>query len=78
MMYHVNYIKWGFESRLKPPILRHSFKYYYIKWGFESRLKPIDSSSSSLIDYIKWGFESRLKPSLFATFSATKLYQMGI
>ena len=35
-----NYIKWGFESRLKP--YTHDFNNlkYYIKWGFESRLKP--------------------------------------
>ena len=36
-----NYIKWGFESRLKlhsPYIFNEP---NYIKWGFESRLKLI-------------------------------------
>ena len=34
------YIKWGFESRLKPVFLYYFFIHDYIKWGFESRLKP--------------------------------------
>ncbi len=34
-----NYIKWGFESRLKPEEYRDDFSSHYIKWGFESRLK---------------------------------------
>uniref|UniRef100_UPI00396A2FE3 hypothetical protein n=1 Tax=Aliarcobacter butzleri TaxID=28197 RepID=UPI00396A2FE3 len=34
-----NYIKWGFESRLKPIAIFKSSAGYYIKWGFESRLK---------------------------------------
>ena len=33
------YIKWGFESRLKPPLIPKKPSSYYIKWGFESRLK---------------------------------------
>ena len=57
----MNYIKWGFESRLKQlkwqvgPILN------YIKWGFESRLKLHTMDNLHQLDYIKWGFESRLK-----------------
>ena len=34
-----NYIKWGFESRLKQIELENLNKFNYIKWGFESRLK---------------------------------------
>ncbi len=34
------YIKWGFESRLKPNDYLYVTKLNYIKWGFESRLKP--------------------------------------
>ncbi len=34
-----NYIKWGFESRLKLTVFVSEFVKYYIKWGFESRLK---------------------------------------
>ena len=34
-----NYIKWGFESRLKLFIVNDNQDFYYIKWGFESRLK---------------------------------------
>ena len=36
-----NYIKWGFESRLKHNKHHLYFLNYYIKWGFESRLKRI-------------------------------------
>ncbi len=36
----MNYIKWGFESRLKPDSMQHIQYLDYIKWGFESRLKP--------------------------------------
>ena len=56
-----NYIKWGFESRLKPPINDNFAVYYYIKWGFESRLKLSASIKNLIKNYIKWGFESRLK-----------------
>ncbi len=34
-----DYIKWGFESRLKLKISPASTVTDYIKWGFESRLK---------------------------------------
>ena len=34
-----NYIKWGFESRLKQVINYFDILFHYIKWGFESRLK---------------------------------------
>ena len=34
-----NYIKWGFESRLKPGNNGNVTLDNYIKWGFESRLK---------------------------------------
>ncbi len=34
-----NYIKWGFESRLKQDDVIRKVEAYYIKWGFESRLK---------------------------------------
>ena len=34
-----NYIKWGFESRLKQPLMFGITTADYIKWGFESRLK---------------------------------------
>ena len=34
-----NYIKWGFESRLKQAQEIQSKIQHYIKWGFESRLK---------------------------------------
>ncbi len=34
-----DYIKWGFESRLKLILCAISKISYYIKWGFESRLK---------------------------------------
>ncbi len=37
----INYIKWGFESRLKPNIIVVVIVVNYIKWGFESRLKLI-------------------------------------
>ena len=41
-MQFIDYIKWGFESRLK----RNPSAYYetanYIKWGFESRLNHTD------------------------------------
>ncbi len=33
------YIKWGFESRLKPTTPKAKTLEDYIKWGFESRLK---------------------------------------
>ena len=35
----MNYIKWGFESRLKPNVRSRTQRDNYIKWGFESRLK---------------------------------------
>ncbi len=35
----LNYIKWGFESRLKLIDGAILSMYDYIKWGFESRLK---------------------------------------
>ena len=34
-----DYIKWGFESRLKQRQNNSRKKKNYIKWGFESRLK---------------------------------------
>ncbi len=34
-----NYIKWGFESRLKHYMFEEIRENNYIKWGFESRLK---------------------------------------
>ena len=34
-----NYIKWGFESRLKHWQGTYISQNNYIKWGFESRLK---------------------------------------
>ena len=34
-----NYIKWGFESRLKHVVVFYRPEENYIKWGFESRLK---------------------------------------
>ncbi len=34
-----NYIKWGFESRLKHQDFYKAKVIDYIKWGFESRLK---------------------------------------
>ncbi len=57
-----NYIKWGFESRLKPVKANSKLICNYIKWGFESRLKLKKPDDFLEIDYIKWGFESRLKP----------------
>ncbi len=36
----LDYIKWGFESRLKQTGYIDDDDFYYIKWGFESRLKP--------------------------------------
>ncbi len=36
-----NYIKWGFESRLKLRLMHKQLFLYYIKWGFESRLKQV-------------------------------------
>ena len=38
----LNYIKWGFESRLKQGLFVSELKINYIKWGFESRLKLVD------------------------------------
>ena len=35
------YIKWGFESRLKPKGYTVNGAINYIKWGFESRLKRL-------------------------------------
>ena len=35
----LDYIKWGFESRLKRAMANKYLDDYYIKWGFESRLK---------------------------------------
>ncbi len=37
----INYIKWGFESRLKQYLKYLLLFEDYIKWGFESRLKHI-------------------------------------
>ena len=37
----MNYIKWGFESRLKWCFLQVWRVANYIKWGFESRLKLV-------------------------------------
>ena len=34
-----DYIKWGFESRLKQVTKVTKTEENYIKWGFESRLK---------------------------------------
>ena len=56
-----NYIKWGFESRLKSCSLTNSTSFDYIKWGFESRLKFLFLLKLLPNHYIKWGFESRLK-----------------
>ena len=42
----MNYIKWGFESRLKLAETTREFEANYIKWGFESRLKPTDLAVS--------------------------------
>ena len=56
-----NYIKWGFESRLKLLACIISFRQNYIKWGFESRLKYTEDTTPQKCNYIKWGFESRLK-----------------
>ena len=38
----LNYIKWGFESRLKQGLFVSELTINYIKWGFESRLKHIN------------------------------------
>ena len=57
----LDYIKWGFESRLKHKSASYFWSPHYIKWGFESRLKLILSHTCRLEYYIKWGFESRLK-----------------
>ncbi len=38
----LNYIKWGFESRLKQGLFVSELTINYIKWGFESRLKLVD------------------------------------
>ena len=57
----INYIKWGFESRLKLELDVLLNQSYYIKWGFESRLKQVSSTILKTFNYIKWGFESRLK-----------------
>ena len=57
----MNYIKWGFESRLKHPTCDIALMIYYIKWGFESRLKLETVLKQRKLNYIKWGFESRLK-----------------
>ena len=54
-----DYIKWGFESRLKLILCAISKISYYIKWGFESRLKPFCMCYCNNHYYIKWGFESR-------------------
>ena len=35
----IDYIKWGFESRLKLILTDLFHTMHYIKWGFESRLK---------------------------------------
>ena len=56
-----NYIKWGFESRLKQVINYFDILFHYIKWGFESRLKLLFLDYLHPNYYIKWGFESRLK-----------------
>ncbi len=60
-----HYIKWGFESRLKPPTLNCLLPSDYIKWGFESRLKHFYPIHLVEDYYIKWGFESRLKHLIF-------------
>ena len=39
--YGDDYIKWGFESRLKQVVGLMLLQKYYIKWGFESRLKRL-------------------------------------
>ena len=39
MSQKLNYIKWGFESRLKLITFKKVTTLNYIKWGFESRLK---------------------------------------
>ncbi len=46
----MHYIKWGFESRLKPFCKYAYLRRNYIKWGFESRLKP--NSSGVIYDSI--------------------------
>ncbi len=63
----MNYIKWGFESRLKPTESGQKLYGNYIKWGFESRLKHSHLKSKDENNYIKWGFESRLKPDFAAS-----------
>ena len=73
----MNYIKWGFESRLKLLIINKQLITYYIKWGFESRLKHNTPAKHKEVDYIKWGFESRLKHNFF-DYIEGRLYQMGI
>ena len=57
----LDYIKWGFESRLKHKSASYFWSPHYIKWGFESRLKPSYIYTYFRDNYIKWGFESRLK-----------------
>ena len=57
----LDYIKWGFESRLKRVRELNLLVMNYIKWGFESRLKPGEEKKRNILYYIKWGFESRLK-----------------
>ncbi len=43
-----DYIKWGFESRLKPHWDNISISLNYIKWGFESRLKQTSRTSNEI------------------------------
>ncbi len=72
----INYIKWGFESRLKQYLKYLLLFEDYIKWGFESRLKRYLFSFFKHFNYIKWGFESRLKH-IFLAFSNTSIISNG-
>ena len=67
MVQLLNYIKWGFESRLKLLLIEGQKMVHYIKWGFESRLKLGKLKLTHRHYYIKWGFESRLKLYLMIT-----------
>ena len=58
---NLNYIIWGFESRLKQSMVLKLYTRDYIIWGFESRLKPLRLHNENYSNYIIWGFESRLK-----------------
>ncbi len=53
MANQLNYIKWGFKSRLKPDICVECSRWYYIKWGFKSRLKPYEALVEQIEPFVK-------------------------